>query len=130
MNSEKNGDDQRPGIERMAEAMRKAMARKGMNQLDLAKHSGVHETTISRAMNGRLNVRIGTIEKLCRALDLKIAFVYKKRGGHSHVAKTLCEVFLQESKAADAKPASSEESTDEGSTNESGGFKTWNEVGF
>jgi transcriptional regulator with XRE-family HTH domain len=44
----------------------------GLSQLELAQRAGVVEKTISRAENGRVDVRGGTLRSIAKALDVEI----------------------------------------------------------
>lgn len=43
-----------------------------MTQTKLSELTGIHQQAISAIENGRINVRIGTLEKICSALGAEI----------------------------------------------------------
>lgn len=53
-----------------SERLRKALKKKGWSQKDLAKHTGISESSISLYMHADCNATVDTIMKLCRALDI------------------------------------------------------------
>lgn len=58
------------------EVLRNARKEKGISQTDLAARSGAGRVTISRLEAGSVqDFRLGTLSRLCRALDLELAAV-------------------------------------------------------
>jgi transcriptional regulator with XRE-family HTH domain len=55
------------------EALRRVRTMRGMNQVDLARASGVAQNTISEIELGKREARPATLRKLARALDVEIA---------------------------------------------------------
>ena len=60
------------------EAVRRIRTMRGMNQVDLAKASGVAQNTISEIELGKREARPGTLKKLADALDVEIADLFPK----------------------------------------------------
>jgi transcriptional regulator with XRE-family HTH domain len=86
------------------EALRHIRTMRGMNQVDLAKASGVAQNTISEIELGKREARPGTLKKLADALGVEIADFFPK--GHSPLsaerALTLADsdAFRREAKGA------------------------------
>jgi transcriptional regulator with XRE-family HTH domain len=59
------------------EAVRRIRTMRGMNQVDLAKASGVAQNTISEIELGKREARPGTLKKLADALDVEIADLFE-----------------------------------------------------
>jgi transcriptional regulator with XRE-family HTH domain len=58
------------------EALRRIRTMHGMNQVDLAKASGVAQNTISEIELGKREARPGTLKKLADALDVEISELF------------------------------------------------------
>jgi len=50
---------------------------KGWRQIDLAQHSGVHEVHISDLERGSREIGLKTMQKIARALEVKMAVLLK-----------------------------------------------------
>ncbi len=60
------------------ETLRRIRTMRGMNQVDLAKASGVAQNTISEIELGKREARPATLRKLARALDVEIADLFEE----------------------------------------------------
>jgi putative transcriptional regulator len=49
-----------------------ARIKKGLSQKELAKLAGISPATVSKAENGKINLRIDTIKKISKVLDTPI----------------------------------------------------------
>jgi transcriptional regulator with XRE-family HTH domain len=65
---------QAPVVRRLVENLVLAMRERGWDQVDLARAAGIGDATISRLLSGRQeDIRLGTVERLARALGLPLA---------------------------------------------------------
>lgn len=60
-------------IRRFSELLREARIASGMSQEQLANRAGIHRTHISLIERSRRSVRLETLERLARALDIEPA---------------------------------------------------------
>ena len=65
--------------ERLAVLLQKTMGKRGINQSELAKLSGINQADISRIIDGQGNPTLAKIEKLFKAMDKTIDFKIDKR---------------------------------------------------
>jgi transcriptional regulator with XRE-family HTH domain len=90
------------------EALRHIRTMRGMNQVDLAKASGVAQNTISEIELGKREARPGTLKKLADALGVEIADFFPK--GHSPLsAKRALTLADSDAFRREAREASTEE---------------------
>jgi transcriptional regulator with XRE-family HTH domain len=61
------------------ETVKRIRTMRGMNQVDLAKASGVSQNTISEIETGRREARPATLGKLAKALDVEIADFFEEQ---------------------------------------------------
>jgi transcriptional regulator with XRE-family HTH domain len=52
----------------LAEAFRRLRVESGLSQVEMARRLGVSQPTLNRLENGRQNVTVDTLGRLCRAL--------------------------------------------------------------
>ena len=73
---------------RFSKLLRQTRVAKGMSQEQLANKAGVHRTHISLIERNRRSVRLETLERLARAMDIEPAkllpSVFKRRGAASN----------------------------------------------
>lgn len=63
----------------IAAALRKAIARSGLTQYEIAKRAKVPQSQLTRIMRGSLP-RLDTAERVCRVIGLRLIIVAKTQG--------------------------------------------------
>ena len=61
--------------------VKEILSERAMNQKDLAKAMGVHEMSLSRSLAG--NPRLDTLEKISKALNIKVSELFESEGEFS-----------------------------------------------
>ena len=62
---------------RLCKALKRARTGKEMSQMELSEKSSVARSNIARIEGGNLNTGLGTIIKLCEALDCSLEVIQK-----------------------------------------------------
>ena len=62
-----------------SELIKGAMAEQGLRVEDVAKLSGLSTTTVSFIRNGKLNVKLPSLQKVADALDLELVVKFEKK---------------------------------------------------
>jgi transcriptional regulator with XRE-family HTH domain len=60
-------------VERMALRLKRLRERRGMSQEELAAKAGIHRVYLARLETARQDPRLTTLEKLAKALKVKVA---------------------------------------------------------
>jgi transcriptional regulator with XRE-family HTH domain len=63
----------------VAEQVKKAIRQSGMSAYAICCESGVNEATLSRFLNGNLDPRLSTLDKLADVLGLELK-IHKRKG--------------------------------------------------
>ena len=62
-----------------------AMNRRGLNQTELAKKSGIHQALISRYISGKSGVSTNALYQLSKALDVSTDWLLDCEGEHEPI---------------------------------------------
>ncbi len=77
---------------RFSKLLREARIASGISQEQLANRAGIHRTHISLIERSRRTVRLETLERLARALDIEPAKLIppasKRKGGHPNATSS------------------------------------------
>lgn len=57
----------------LAKSIRVAMAMRGLNQGQLAALTGIHQTNLSKMLNGKYGINDETLQKIADAVEMKVS---------------------------------------------------------
>jgi len=103
-------------LEDIGNKLKAARSRKGLSQRDLAAKTGLLQTQISKIENGTTDLRLSSLIKLSRALDLELELIPRRALPAVEALVRDVESFVKRSGSVkiDVRPAYSLDDDEEG----------------